>query len=235
MIEILIRKDAKDLAEANASGKSLSMQLQDALNQKFPNSQFSDGGEDIVSGLVGKEFTKSAIIAITLAFIMMALYISFRYEFAYAMAALVALVHDVIIATGVYLLLGKEISLNVIAALLTTIGYSINDTIVVFDRIRENLALRKDLNYIQIISLSLNQTMPRTLLTSFTTFLVLIILLIFGGSAINDFVLVMLLGVIIGTYSSIFIASPLVALWHKHKGGIVDGDVNSSAVTAGEK
>ena len=232
MIEILIRKDAKDIAEANAGGISLSQQLQNALNEKYPDSDFSEGREDVVSGLVGHEFTKSAIIAIFLAFVMMVIYIAFRYEFAYAMAGIVALLHDVIIATGIFLLMGKEISLNVVAALLTTIGYSINDTIVVFDRIRENLVLRQDLNYIQIISLSLNQTMPRTLLTSFTTFLVLIILLIFGGAAINDFIWVMLLGVIVGTYSSIFIASPLVALWHKHRSGVADGDVKTDTATA---
>ena len=228
MIEILLRQDKSSAAD-NASGLSLSQRLQETLNEEFPNSDFSGGKEDVVSGLVGWEFSKSAIIAIVLAFIMIAAYISFRYEFAYAMAGLIALIHDVIIVTGIYLILGKEISLNVIAALLTIIGYSINDTIVVFDRIRENLTIRKDLTYIQIISLSLNQTMPRTLLTSFTTFLVLIILFIFGGAAINDFVLVMLLGVIVGTYSSIFIASPLVALWHRHRTGVVDGDVQNTA------
>jgi SecD/SecF fusion protein len=159
------------------------------------------------------------------------IYISIRFEFAYAIASIIALIHDVIIATGIFVLLGGEVSLPVIAALLTIIGYSLNDTIVVFDRIREDLKLVKDRTYKEIINLSINQTLSRTMLTSLTTLLVLLVLLIFGGIAINDFVLVMLLGVIIGTYSSIFIASPVVAVWHHKIGAKAKTEEDKPVVT----
>ncbi len=223
-LEILLRENNQSGAAAtDLSGNTIGEQIMTKLNQTYPEAQLSGGLESIVSGQVGWEFSKSALFAIAMAFCGIALYISLRYEFAYAMAGIVALIHDVIIAVGIFLLLGREISLIVIAAVLTIIGYSINDTIVVFDRIRENLTLRKELSYYQIINLSLNQTMSRTLLTSLSTLLVLVILLLFGGIAINDFILVMLLGILIGTYSSIFIASPLVALWHRKRIGIRDG------------
>ena len=135
----------------------------------------------------------------------------------YAVGAIVALAHDVIIAMGIFTACGYgyKISLPVIAAILTIIGYSLNDTIVVFDRLREDLGLIEDQSYKTIINMSINRTLSRTVLTSVTTLLVLITLLVFGGIAIREFVFAMLLGVIIGTYSSIFIASPFVAFWHK--------------------
>jgi SecD/SecF fusion protein len=176
------------------------------------------GQESSLGGLVGWEFSKSAIYAILLAFVGIILYISIRFEFAYSIASIIALMHDVIIATGIFVLCGNEVSLPVVAALLTIIGYSLNDTIVVFDRIREGLSLNPDMHYKKVINMSINKTLSRTILTSLTTLLVLVILFFFGGIAINDFVLVMLLGVIIGTYSSIFVASPIVAYWHKKIG-----------------
>ena len=156
----------------------------------------------------------------------MIIYISLRYEFAYAMASIIALVHDVIVALGIFLLLDRQISLPVIAAVLTVIGYSINDTIVIFDRIREDLRAKSGKSYAAIINESINRTLNRTLLTSITTALAVLMLLIFGGVAISDFVLLMLLGVIIGTYSSVFIASPIVALWHRKVVGIRETDTN---------
>ncbi|MCK4983462.1 MAG: protein translocase subunit SecF, partial [Victivallaceae bacterium] len=188
------------------------------LNNKFKAAKFAGGHESSLGGLVGWEFSKSAIYAIVLAFLGIILYISIRFEFAYAIASIIALMHDVIIATGIFVLCGNEVSLPVVAALLTIIGYSLNDTIVVFDRIREGLSLNPDMHYKKVINMSINKTLSRTILTSLTTLLVLIILFFFGGIAINDFVLVMLLGVIIGTYSSIFVASPIVAYWHKKIG-----------------
>jgi preprotein translocase SecF subunit len=140
-------------------------------------------------------------------------------------------VHDVFIATGIFLLFGGEITLSVVAALLTIMGYSLNDTIVVFDRIRESLSLEEKKSYKEIINISINQTLSRTLLTSLTTLLVLIILVAIGGIAVRDFVLVMLLGVIVGTYSSIFIASPIVAFWH-NKIGIKHDKLEDSSETA---
>ena len=218
-LEILIRKnvviEGKGKDEKLISPKE---KIKLLLNTKFANAKFAGGNESSLGGLVGWEFSKSAIYAIVLAFLGIIIYISIRFEFAYAIASIVALMHDVIIATGIFVLCGNEVSLPVVAALLTIIGYSLNDTIVVFDRIREGLALNPDMHYKKVINMSINKTLSRTILTSLTTLLVLVILFFFGGIAINDFVLVMLLGVIIGTYSSIFVASPIVAYWHRKIG-----------------
>ena len=145
-----------------------------------------------------------------------------------------ALVHDVVIALGIFILLGRQISLPVVAAMLTIIGYSLNDTIVVFDRIREDLGLIKGKSYIEIINLSLNQTLSRTVLTSLTTLLVVLTLFLFGGSGVNDFALLMLIGILVGTYSSIFVASTVVAVWHEkeEKSGITEAEVVTPEVEA---
>ncbi len=215
-LEILIRDvDIEGKGDTVSSPKQRIFKL---LNSKFSKAKFAGGYETSLGGLVGWEFSKSAIYSIVLAFLGIILYISIRFEFAYAVASIVALMHDVIIATGIFVLCGNEVSLPVVAALLTIIGYSLNDTIVVFDRIREGLSLNPDMHYKEVINMSINNTLSRTVLTSLTTLMVLIILFFFGGIAINDFVLVMLLGVIIGTYSSIFVASPIVAYWHKKIG-----------------
>ncbi len=217
-LEILMRDSNKNSDKSIIA--NLHQDIMDRLNEAYPQVKLSGGEETNVGGLVGYEFSKSAIISVLLAFLGMAIYISLRYEFAYAMAGILALVHDIIIAVGIYLWCGREISLVVIAAILTIIGYSINDTIVVFDRIRENIRLKQANTYQEIINLSINQTMARTILTSASTSIVLFVLFIAGGIAINDFVLVMLLGVIIGTYSSIFVASPIVAFWHRKRIGV---------------
>ena len=134
-----------------------------------------------------------------------------RYEFTYALTSILALLHDVIIVTGIFLALGRTISLTVIAALLTVIGYSINDTVVIFDRIRENASLKTCKTYEENVNLSINQT----LLTSLPTFIVVFVLFLGAGVAINDFVLIMMLGIIVGTYSSVFLAGPMVALMRR--------------------
>lgn len=216
-LEVLIRKN---IVIEGSEGKvsSPKEKIRALLIAKFPKAEFTGGQETSLGGLVGWEFSKSAILAIVLAFLGIILYISIRFEFAYAVASIIALLHDVIIATGIFVFCGNEVSLPVVAALLTIIGYSLNDTIVVFDRIREGLTLNPDMRYKEVINMSINNTLSRTILTSLTTLMVLVILFFFGGIAINDFVLVMLLGVIIGTYSSIFVASPIVAYWHKKIG-----------------
>ncbi|MDD5729106.1 MAG: protein translocase subunit SecF, partial [Victivallales bacterium] len=216
-LEVLIRENIS-IENKGQNISSPKERIASLLNAKFPAAEFTGGHESSLGGLVGWEFSKSAIWAIVLAFAGIVLYISIRFEFAYAIAAIIALLHDVIIATGIFVFCGNEVSLPVVAALLTIIGYSLNDTIVVFDRIREDLKLNPEMPYKQIINMSINKTLSRTILTSLTTLLVLVILFFFGGIAINDFVLVMLLGVIIGTYSSIFVASPIVAFWHKKIG-----------------
>ena len=216
---IISDKEAKSISDNHRQpdGKAItaSQFIEQTLNKVFPNAKFSGNSQSAISGLVGDIFKRDAILAIGLALLGVLIYITLRFEMAYAVASIVALAHDVLIAMGIYLACGYQVSLPVIAAILTIIGYSLNDTIVVFDRIRENLGLLEEKSYNSIINMSINRTLSRTILTSFTTFLVLIILLAVGGLAIRDFVFAMLLGVIVGTYSSIFIASPLVSVWHK--------------------
>ena len=185
------------------------------LEEQFADAEISYAQTASVGEAIGKRFRMKALLAALAAAVAIIVYISFRFEFAYAIASVAALVHDVLVATGIYILCGRQLSLPVIAALLTIMGYSLNDTIVLFDRIREDLGLVKNKKYTDIINLSINQTLSRTLLTSFTTLLVVAILFLFGGGAINDFALVMMVGIIVGTYSSIFIASTIVAIWHK--------------------
>ncbi len=209
-LEILIRED---LTQKHTNPKE---DIHKFLNDKFPEAQFSGGLESSVGGLIGKEFSKAALIAIILSVIGIGIYVTVRYELSYAVASIVSLVHDVILVMGIYILMGKTISLSVVAAVLTVIGYSMNDTIVVFDRIRENVQLKTGgANYSEVINSSLNQTLSRTMLTSSTTLLVVVVLYLWGGVTINDFVLIMMIGIIVGTYSSLFIASPFVAIWHK--------------------
>ncbi|OGV38984.1 MAG: hypothetical protein A2020_12865 [Lentisphaerae bacterium GWF2_45_14] len=220
-LEILIRDS--ELADNKNQESSPKDRISAILEKNFPESHFRGGQEISIGGLIGWEFSKSAIFSLVLSLIGIILYVSVRFEFSYAIAGIVALVHDVIISTGIFLFCGGEISLNVIAALLTIIGYSINDTIVVFDRIREDAKLEKNMSYKQIINLSINQTLSRTVLTAFTTLIAVLILYVMGGVAVKDFVFVMLVGLIVGTYSSIFIASPIVAVWHRKIGaGIKD-------------
>ena len=142
------------------------------LNKSFPEANYKGVQETTIGGLVGAQFATSAIIAILLAFVGMIIYVSLRFEMSYAVAAIIALLHDVIIGTGVLVLCDRQISLTVIAAILTVVGYSVNDTIIVFDRVRENLKLQKNMKYSEIIDLSINQTLSRTIITSFLTFVV---------------------------------------------------------------
>ena len=171
-----------------------------------------EGGlESSVGGLIGHEFIKAALLAIGLSLIGIGIYISLRYEFLYAVSGVLMLLHDVAVVLAIFLALGRTLSLSAVAALLTVIGYSINDNVVIFDRMRENLKLGVSKDFGTIVDLSVNQTLSRTMITSLTTFIVVFILFIAGGVAINDFVLIMMLGVVLGTYSSVFLAAPTVA------------------------
>ena len=194
--------------------------IQKILNNAFPEAKFSGGTTKMIGGLVGKRFTKQAMWAFFWSIIGIVLYITFRFEFGYAVGAVAALFHDILICTGIFLIANmanRQISLPVIAALLTVLGYSLNDTIVVFDRIRENLGLIKKKSFLEIVNLSINQTLSRTMLTSLTTLCVVLTLYFFGGGAINDFALVMLAGVLIGSYSSIYIATPVMIFWQNKR------------------
>ena len=214
-LEILIR-DRSGTAESGAF--SLNDRVTKLLNEKFPALKAADGQETTVGGLVGAETGKASVLAILLALLGMCIYISIRFELSFAVAGMLALLHDVIIAIGLYVAMGRELSLPIVAAVLTVIGYSINDTIVIFDRIREDSRLMPEKSFREIINIAINSTLSRTILTSVTTFLVVVVMFCFGGIVINDFVLVMMLGIVIGTYSSIFIASPLAAMWHRRIG-----------------
>ncbi|HEY5653791.1 MAG TPA: protein translocase subunit SecD [Pontiella sp.] len=181
------------------------------------NGGYKDIKNDSVGSQVGQELQKKGITAIIFALIGIIIYISIRFEFAFAVGAIAALAHDVLITIGIYCALGQELSLPIIAALLTIVGYSVNDTIVVFDRIREDLKLMQGKSYKEIANLSINQTLSRTVLTSFTTLLTVVTLLVVGGGAVRDFALALTIGICVGTYSSIFVATPVVLLWHKEE------------------
>ena len=170
---------------------------------------------EMVGPKVGKDLREKAMLAILYATFGIVLYISWRFEFKYAVAAILALVHDVLITLGVFSVLDKEFTLVVVAAVLTIIGYSLNDTIVVFDRIRENLRRQGKETFESIINISVNQTLSRTLLTSGTTLMMVIALLFLGGEIIHDFALALTVGIFAGTYSSIFIASVFLVMWEE--------------------
>lgn len=212
-LEILVRGE---LTKTNVD-KNPAEVLAKLLNEQFPNLKLTGGLESSVGGLIGWEFTKAALIAIFFSLIGIGIYIALRYEFIYATAGVLSLLHDVLVVLGVYLAMGRTISLTGIAALLTVIGYSINDKVVVFDRIRENIQLKKAKSFGEIVNISINQTISRTLITSLTTFIVVFILFLAGGVAINDFVLIMMLGIIFGTCSSVFISAPMLANWRNHQ------------------
>lgn len=190
--------------------KELQTKVEEAMNGQFGTGNFEIRRIEFVGPKVGKDLTNKAILAIVFAWIGMLIYIAWRFEFRYGLGAIVALIHDTIITIGVLSLLNKEFTLVIVAALLTIIGYSINDTIVVFDRIRENR--KKDLkkSLAEIINSSVNETLSRTILTALTVFFVLLALFFLGGPVIHDFAFALLIGIVVGTYSSIFIASPIV-------------------------
>lgn len=172
---------------------------------------------DKVGASVGEELKSSAITALLVGLVLIVGYITIRFEFKFALAAVIALFHDIIIAVGGIALLGYEVNTPFIAAVLTILGYSINDTIVVFDRIREVMKKKKISTLGEAIDLSINQTLTRSINTSFTTFLAILAILIFGGASLKVFITTLLIGVLIGTYSSIFLASPIIYLLDKDK------------------
>ena len=170
---------------------------------------------EVVGPQVGAALRRQAILAIAYALIGILIYITIRFEFRFAVAAIIALVHDVLITLGAFAVTNKELSLPVIAAFLTIVGYSLNDTIVVFDRIRENLKLFRRESYEAVFNRSINETLSRTILTSLTTMLVVLALFFLGGEVIHDFAFALVVGIVVGTYSSIFVASPILVFWQR--------------------
>jgi len=165
---------------------------------------------EFVGPTFGRELLEKGILALIYSLIGVMIYVAFRFEWKFSLGSVAALIHDVVITLGVFSLIGLEFSLPVLAALLAVIGYSLNDTIVVFDRIRENFRKLRETETLDIMNISINQTLPRTILTSLTTLLVLAALYVFGGDALQGFAATLIIGVLIGTYSSIFVASPTV-------------------------
>jgi SecD/SecF fusion protein len=189
-----------------------------AVMKALPDAGLSVDQRDHVGTLVGKELATGSVIAFGLGVLGILAYVTIRFEFAFAVGAIVALLHDVLITVGVFALFGRELSLIMVGAILTIAGYSINDTIVVYDRIREGLKSGRRGSVQDIMNASINETLSRTLLTSGCTFLSVAALFFFGGPVLHDFAFAILIGIIVGTYSSIFIASPIVLWWSGHKG-----------------
>lgn len=173
---------------------------------------------DYIGPKVGAELIEKAIIAILLGCVGILIYVMLRFEFAFALGAVIALLHDTIITIGAISITDKEFTLTIIAALLTVIGYSVNDTIIIFDRIRENMKKGGRATFEEIVNDSVNQTLSRTILTSSTVFIVLLSLFFLGGSVIHDFAFALIVGVLVGTFSSVFVASAIVIYWRKKRG-----------------
>ena len=210
--EFLIR------VEQNSAGmQGLGQQIQNALETTYEKGHVDIRRVEMVGPQVGKDLRSKGLKAIFYAMLGLLAYISWRFEFRFAIGAIVALVHDVMITLGAFSLFNKEIDLPIIAAFLAIIGYSLNDTIIVYDRIRENMGKHHKESFPFIINRSINETLSRTLLTSGTTLLVVVALFILGGGVIHNFAFAMLVGVVVGTYSSIFVASPILIFWQQKK------------------
>ena len=226
---LTVRCDTKDadtiIAKLRESIPALG-EKKTAANPEAPadHDYVIDSSKVEVSALIGGTFLKDSLIALVLGLIGILLYITFRFEFSFALGGFVAILHDVVIAVGLVVLLGGELSLIHVGAILTIAGYSINDTIVVFDRIRENLLIRGG-SIKSIMNEAINATLSRTLLTSATTIVTVAILSLFGGSSLRDFSVMILIGLVVGTYSSVFVASPIVLWWSNRKGGDLRTDV----------
>ena len=206
--EVLIK------TQFTGSSSEISEKLTLALGKTFILRRVESVGPKI-----GKELQTDALKAIGLALLLILIYITFRFDRYYALGSVMALIHDVLITLGVFSLLDYEINLSIIAAFLTIVGYSLNDTIVVFDRIRENIPkfMKKTLN--DVVNISLNETLNRTVITSLTTMMVVVILFIWGGKVINLFSFALIVGIFIGTYSSLFVASPVMVYFEKRSAG----------------
>jgi preprotein translocase subunit SecF len=207
--EILLR------AEKQEEGTAISDAVMNALRQAFPQNPPEERLVESVGPKIGKELRTAAIWATLISLALILVYVSFRFEFIFAVGAVIALFHDVMVTLSFFSLLDMEVNLTVVAAFLTIVGFSLNDTIVVMDRIRENRRIHRDATIEKLINLSVNQTLGRTIITSLTVFTVVLILLFFGGDVIYNFAFAMTIGVIAGVYSTVYIAAPVVVEWHK--------------------
>ncbi|MCD6406255.1 protein translocase subunit SecF, partial [Candidatus Aerophobetes bacterium] len=202
----------------NITSRQIASKIQEAIKDKFgEKNSFEVLSVDLIGPKVSKELQKNAFMAVIFSLIGMLIYIAWRFEFRFAVGAVVALIHDVLITVGALSLGGFEFTLPIVAALLTIVGYSLNDTIVIYDRIRENMKTlrRKKLPPRSVLNLGINQSLSRTIITSLTTFIVVLVLFLWGGEPLHGFTFSLLVGVVVGTYSSIFVATPVVYAWGK--------------------
>jgi preprotein translocase subunit SecF len=199
-------------AESFSNQEMLATNVEKPLTAVF-NQNYEIRRIEVVGSKVGADFKRKAVVAVILSWMAMLIYVGWRFEFRYALGGILALVHDVIITIGAISIMNMEFTITILAALIFIIGFSINDTIVTLDRIRENVKLNLKKSLRDIINLSINQTLSRTVLTSLTVFLTVLALFIFGGAVIHDFAFALLVGVVIGTYSSIYIACTIVLLF----------------------
>ena len=202
---VLIRMQHIDTDEA--------LEIENAIRAEFPSTAIMRN--EFIGPTIGEELRRSALWAMLIASIAIVFYISIRFEFRFAIVAIITLLHDVLITLGLFAILGAEINTPFVAALLTIIGYSINDTIVIFDRIRENMGLMHRKPFIELANTAVVDTLPRSINTSMTTIIVILAMFLFGPTAIKPFMLALFIGMATGTYSSIFIASPLLITWQE--------------------
>ncbi len=208
--------------ETNEAALDTGRQQVESALQAHYNNYFNPANGvtvDVVGPTVGHQLEKQAALATLYSMLGMLIYLWFRFQLIYGVAAVVACFHDTLITVGAFALTGREISLTVIAAILTLVGYSMNDTIVVFDRIRENLRISRREPLPDLVNRSINQTLSRTVLTSGLTFLTVLALFIFGGQVLNDFSFALVVGILIGTYSSIAVAAPMLVAWQDWRAG----------------
>jgi len=210
--EFLIRVE-----KATADLETMSKSLQTSLQGRFKDNPVEIRRVEVVGPKVGKDLKTKAMWAVGLAFLAILIYVAFRFhEFSYGLGGIVALFHDVVVTFGAISIFNIEFSLNVLAVILSIIGFSINDTIVIFDRVRENIKkMRKD-DLVTIFNVSINETLGRTILTTGTVMMVVVILFFFAGEVIHDFTIALIVGLITGTYSTVYIASPVVLFWEQH-------------------
>ncbi|MFI5303211.1 MAG: protein translocase subunit SecF [Nitrospiria bacterium] len=226
--QILERNDLKDaelqefsngnkllirIKNQSAIQEKISEKIVSVFSKEYPDNRFVVDSTEQIGPTIGQKLQRDATLAVGISILGIIIYIALRFEFRFGVAAAVATFHDVLAVLGIFFILHREINLLVVTALLTVAGYSLTDTVVVFDRIRENLKKRSREGLDQVINSGINQVLSRTIVVSLTVFLVLLALFFFGGEVIHDFSFALLLGVVIGTYSSIFVASPILVIW----------------------
>ncbi|WP_225071780.1 protein translocase subunit SecF [Desulfuromonas sp. CSMB_57] len=203
--------------ESSAALEGLSHRITEALEGSFGEGQLELRRMEMVGPQAGRELRNRGLLAVLYAMIGILIYVSWRFKFRFAVGAILALLHDVLFTVGIFSLLNKEIDLPIIAAFLGIVGYSLNDTIIVYDRIRENTGKIEKESFPSVINRSINETLSRTIMTSGTTLLVVLALLIFGGGVIQNFALALFIGIMVGTYSSVFVASPVLLYWDEYR------------------